>query len=638
MIILFEKFSWLHFFSLLPFVIKTCKLYVFEGSPIVSSNNRLSANTYRILKGLLPRLSINYLGHKNFPKEIFKANHDVVDFVESRSNYIANSSLSKKLYKLYEDDSVFLGLKKNILLYMYIQRFYMVRMARRLAGKERKVVYLVPNGRDFLKLFKDNDDVLSMHFVTRIVGVFIDQTYSLYQVIRYVGYILISRNGLWGLLKCSLNILLFKKRQVGKYPHHVKYAIQVPKPWGFHQGTERRFGKRYRWDGSFLEDGKEFSGKNLLYIYYEPSGCPADDRLFAENRGAKICEERNLTPTWEYMQQTLRVAFQIFALLTLEWMKFKAPSVLMRAVVSLLFQINIYERFTIYFRPKVYLGFDEQAPNSIPRSIAFKKFGISTADIHHSALGGLYIHPDLAYLGFDRIFAWGKIYQKLFSPYWDNIHMDVVGPLRSDLIYRSSTDKIQQQRFRQKYGNNVKHILICPPGTLEQNLEHRVVDFLTSLQKIVTQRDDLRIIIRPRSIEHISENANYKLIKSGLDSGRIAIELDDFDIWELIAYCDIIISPQTSSVLTEAFAAGKKAFSYSFTGIDELTSFYKLNPFLVATTGEEFINRINTLLDTPNAINNYQYIQDELGQQMDGRVIERIRKGLRRLAESEKRM
>lgn len=40
---------------------------------------------------------------------------------------------------------------------------------------------------------------------------------------------------------------------------------------------------------------------------------------------------------------------------------------------------------------------------------------------------------------------------------------------------------------------------------------------------------------------------------------------------------------QTSSVLCESFSAGKPVVSYAFSGIDELSSFYAVDPRLVAS-------------------------------------------------------
>lgn len=633
MIILFERFSWIHFFAILPSILKAGGLYVSEGNPLLYDGNEQKLNrTSYILKWFF-RLNLRRVGHEDFPKELFKANSGVVGFIESHADKIVNSQMARLLHGLYKDDLVYLAFKKSVM-NRISNTFYLSKMAEALAKREEKTVYAVPCERDWLRLF-DNSHIVFLCRATYMVGLITDRIRSLYQIFRYVGYIFVGRGGMRGLLLSYLTNSSGKRNIQGKYPCTAKYAIQVT--WKFHKGSEMCNGKRKRWDSSFLEDGKEFSGKNLLYVYYRRDVPMVEDVEYHERRGVSYSDEKSLPPTLHYfIRKMIGPALRVAIVFVHEWVKGKAFFDLTEAMVKLLYHIQLYERFTIYYRPKVYLGFDDQGIACIARSIVFKKCGIRTSGIHHSSLGGLFLHPDLAYVSFDKLFTYGKIWRKLFEPYWRDINLDVVGPLRTDLIYESSVDKERHRQFLIKYGNNRKKILVCPAGTGNQNLEERGVDFFKSLQRLLTLRDDILIILRPRGMNKLPKSYREEFIKTGLDSGQIVFEMQEFDTWELIAYCDLIISAQTSSILSEAFAAGKNAFSYAFSGIDEMMSFYSMNPLLVSVSGDELVDRINWFLDHPNAIKNYKNIQQELGQQMDGMVFERIRKGLRMLAEQEK--
>jgi len=631
MILLFEKFSWLHFFVLLPVIKKCLSVYILKPHP---HNELWTFDIEKIakrVKWFSPGLPVQELGHEDFPKECFKANCDLVEFVERREDRICGRPIVRRLKKLLKDERVCLAMKKRSV-DSYRNTYYLAMMAHALSGKEDKKVYVVPNGRDWLGLF-DEFERLLIHPQIRFVNILIDQVRSLYFMFRFLGYLLLDQGGLRGLLLSSLSKPFRKDNKRGNKPFQVKYAVQVQ--WPFHKGTERRSGKRQRWDNSFLEDGKEFSGKNLLYSYYRPDIPIAEDMEFHESRNVRYCEEATLPATWQYyLGGMISPSLRMLALFMWEWIRFRTPSDLTRSLVSLLNSIHRYERFAIHFRPKVYVGFDDQELSCIARSIAFKKYEIRSVGVPHSSFGGPLIMPGIAYSSFDRLCTPGKIWRQMFAPFWDDLVLDSIGSLRSDLVFQSISDSHRKMLFSQKYGNDCKKILVACGGIGGQNLEGRYVEFFKTLQRLVKIRRDVKIILRPRN-QRIPEPRHKKLIMEGLESGQIVIEMDDFDTWELIAYCDLVITAATSAMINESLDSGKAVLSFIFNGLDELHPFHDSNSMLLATSGKELMDRINCFLDQGRHIANYKDLQLEYARAMDGKVIERLRDAMREMAGQE---
>jgi CDP-glycerol glycerophosphotransferase (TagB/SpsB family) len=121
-------------------------------------------------------------------------------------------------------------------------------------------------------------------------------------------------------------------------------------------------------------------------------------------------------------------------------------------------------------------------------------------------------------------------------------------------------------------------------------------------------------------------------MSSAFETGQIFIELEEFDMHELIAYSDLVVSIY-SSVIQEAIDAGKTALAFCTKGLDELYPLYELAPDLVADNGKQLFDRINDCLDNHVTLDNMVSLRKELGCGCDGKVVQRIREGLVSLAE-----
>jgi len=214
-----------------------------------------------------------------------------------------------------------------------------------------------------------------------------------------------------------------------------------------------------------------------------------------------------------------------------------------------------FELFNQYHRVKIMIGRDDYASSSPIRTIIQNKYGLKNMGISHSQNTYLRHRQGACFLHYDTYFIRGEgCRSKIFYPYWEVIKkIVVVGELESDTIYRAKNNSGLKSLFQEKYKDYITILLLigCPRG-FRRFPHEKVKEKYANLPDIVEMDKRIHIIIRPRNIlalnyflEHFPK---YKLY---IEKSRISVELHQFNTYELLAFCDLVISEENSGISFE---------------------------------------------------------------------------------------
>lgn len=390
--------------------------------------------------------------------------------------------------------------------------------------------------------------------------------------------------------------------------------------------------RRNRWNSFYLEDGQAFRPQNLLYCFLNwrfSASTEAQMRRYISDRGGHYCYIDDLDPTWRHLlcRQLLNYGIGSLPWLLAGLAGGPAQWLLMVHAIRVLHHANKWEIFCLHYRPRVMMGYDDQSVSHIARTAVFHRYGLKTAGIHHPAESGLYLSPELAFCAFDLHFEYSQTERREFAPFWDAFRHRIVGPLRCDLIHSAMGNAATREAFGNKYGAGCKSILVAPPGPGLINDPQRVNQFYRGLLRVLAERRDVRLILRPRATFHLPAAQ----LQPWIDSGRLSIEVDDFDTYELMACCDLVVTV-ASSMVQEALASRRPVVCFTTNRLDALYPFYKMNPLLVATSEDELVARIHRFLDVPQTLANIDEIRQQVGPGADGGCVQRLRNALIELA------
>ena len=613
-IIFFEKFSLLKLLSLAFMIGKNGKLFVLNASPLTGCDPEKNL-AMSLVNYFLPGVEVSFFGHPEVPEIQFKAKHALPAFIEKKEGMIKNSRFVWVLMKLYDDIGIVRGVKQSLLLRLR-KTWYFRHVAEHLSKRYNSPLMIIPEWSDQFAIF----DKCSLLCVPRRI-ILINYLKNIYGVTKTI---MVFLHILFG------NIMKVTKIKTS----HAKYAIQVAHG-GFVDNQNCDVGqRRNRFNSRFLEDGKDFSPQNILYVFgtwsfpfeklkrWLRSITEKNGKYFFENNPPPDITHICTVQLWKYG----RALLSSMVLLVVSWNCW----ILAQAALLLLVKINRYEIFCKHYRIDSFLGFDDYATQHIARTIVFNKYGIKNVGVSHSHQAGLYIMPELVYIYFNQYLVFGNMIRTQYAPFWKDQHVMVVGMLCGDYIFQSINDKTREREFRMKYPSEF-NVTLMWGGYQKQNLEHRKREYYSGIAEMIELYPQINVILRPRNLyrgRFLDKNAE-RILGKYINSGKITIEIDDFDTYDLIAYSDLIISLNTSTSAAESLCAGRKAFCYICSGIDNYSSYKQLDARLQVNNKEDFMKLVHYYLFDKESDKKPSEVYHQFGLVHDGNVFSRIRDALR---------
>ena len=618
-IIFFERFSFLKFISLVFVIRKDVKLYVLNVPSLRGGDSDQSkAEKYKnfvmsLVNVFLPDAEVRFIGNLEVPKIMYTAKYTLPEFIENKDEMLRDSNYTRVLMKLYNDIGIVKGMKQSILLRLR-KSWYFRHFAEHLSERYNSPIMIVPEWSDQFAIF---DDCPFLYLPRRIVLInYLKNIYGVAKTIMMYFYILFGN---------TMKITKIKTK-------HVRYAIQVAHgPFEGNQDAETRK-VRAIFNSRCLEDGKDFSLHNILYVFGSwpfPSEKLKRWLKFIKQKNGMYFFENNPPPDvahvftvqlWGYGRSLLSSMILLIANWN-SWM-------LAQTALSLLAKVNRYEIFCKHYRLGSFLGFDDYATQHIARTIVFKKYGVRNIGMCHQCYAGLYRMPELSYIYFSDYLVLGKIMKEKYMSFWGNQPLKILGVKSGDNIYESIHNTGRQMGFKRKYGNKFKIAVLMYKFSNKYNLEYKKEEFYQGLTSIHRIYPDIPIILRPRHYEvHHIDKYCAEFLASNNSYANVFLEYE-FDAHELIAYSDLIIGFNDSTPVAEAVCAGRRVFGFTINGIDHFNPYRQLDKRLSVYNKEEFIKLVHYYINEPDSIKVSKSACHKLGLPIDGKTVERIRASL----------
>lgn len=610
--IVFEGLTFTRFLACLPQVLKEGgHIYIVDHD---GPNYRTGdfAGVIARCRKLAPGLRVTYVRHADFPDQMYRSNDVLTALVTEIGGEMAASPACRMIEKIYPGRGAFVALQRGLVARLR-HTVHFVGMARRVAAGDGPV-WMVPAMPD------------SYGIIGRIGGG------SIPVGIR----VLDGFRALTNLLRAPLNLLATMTAQsirpVADLPPPVAtdFAVQVVWPVGSQQN------RRTREDCFFLENGAPALSKRILYCFGDWSLDPAADeatRAAVTARGSQSCDTYGNRPTWSHVWRHNVLRLGLGSLPAFFSGLLRGPrgwDELEWGLRTLRFA-NVWEIFCLHFRPKVFLSYDDQRPSHIARTMVFERHGLLNTGLHHPAFAGSTILPDLAFLHFHLRFLYGAGIRRDFAPFWDQTPFVESGPFRADLIYSAQNDDATKAAFERKYGGRTNILVGLSDPVVPLNLTPRYEAFCDALATLAERRADLHFILRPRPGFAPAESVRVRLDRL-VKIGRASMELTEFDTFELIAFCKLVIAP-TSSMVMEAIHAGRQVVSYCFNGADDFYPYRHTDPVIAAADAADLVALVEQRLDHPPP--HFDALRDDIAAWNYGKVVPTIAQALERLLAGE---
>ena len=223
------------------------------------------------------------------------------------------------------------------------------------------------------------------------------------------------------------------------------------------------------------------------------------------------------------------------------------------SLIQMIRDIFIIEKFCMYYKIQRFYSRDDFNPLHIVRTVIFNKYKLKNYGVSHS----IFLEPNTTLRGpytfFNTYHTQGKIYYEMFKDTWkSNEHINS-GPIYGVLVDEAMKNHEKKLLFNKKYNQKIKYLLLVsnydsnsnPFDSWKINSER-----IINLAKILNIDDDSVLFIVPRNKNTIKKYLIH-IDKDRKFQKKIIMD-NSFSTYELLAYCNVLITEASSSSLFEA--------------------------------------------------------------------------------------
>tara|TARA_B100000963_G_scaffold351437_1_gene363013 strand:+ start:2252 stop:4153 length:1902 start_codon:yes stop_codon:yes gene_type:complete len=334
------------------------------------------------------------------------------------------------------------------------------------------------------------------------------------------------------------------------------FDVAIPLVFGFPRESEL---KSNVFDNEFIKSSK-INPSKFLFIEKNAHGRNTSNKDFNELRenakkiGTNIVHEKKLKiPVVLFFKKFIFYAFvknfRLFKLFLFKDMSFAGLKEIQRLISMLILE----ELFLAYFRTKIYISRDDYDVQHVIRTACQNKYGLLNVGIQHSAFIEPKYYPFLVWIYFDRYYIQADEFINLWSPYFSlNKSLLSVGTQRDFKILEALRDQSIKAKFEKKYSFSTNILMIITSPSKTYSPEWLIKKKYKNFWKILDIDPNLKLILRPRNVQaKESFISMFPEINQHLETGKIIFEEKDFTTQQLLAYCDIFISEDSSSSILE---------------------------------------------------------------------------------------
>ena len=334
------------------------------------------------------------------------------------------------------------------------------------------------------------------------------------------------------------------------------FDVAIPLVFGFPNESEL---KSNVFDNEFIKSSK-INPSKFLFIEKNAHGRNTSNKDFNELRenakkiGTNIVHEKKLKiPVVLFFKKFIFYAFvknfRLFKLFLFKDMSFAGLKEIQRLISMLILE----ELFLAYFRTKIYISRDDYDVQHVIRTACQNKYGLLNVGIQHSAFIEPKYYPFLVWIYFDRYYIQADEFINLWSPYFSlNKSLLSVGTQRDFKILEALRDQSIKAKFEKKYSFSTNILMIITSPSKTYSPKWLIKKKYKNFWKILDIDPNLKLILRPRNVQaKESFISMFPEINQHLETGKIIFEEKDFTTQQLLAYCDIFISEDSSSSILE---------------------------------------------------------------------------------------
>ncbi len=530
-LIVIEKYSFIIRLLLLLFKKKNTLIYYFHPYQI---------DQYQEFINRVDGFEEFRLSHQIEQEITFKANKEALKILKDRDE----SSVLKFFKEINISDKVLIAFKK----YQLKKISYQIRMAfvsKHLNFKfssKYKIYFFLNNfyGYQYAYEFNKNKDLKLTNF--NLINLF-SKISSFVSILLFIPFIIISQ-----IIK---NGFMFKNSDPKKYK------------FGFHLNNNIYNRDDFSSNDIFIRSRNDFylskilnyDDKDSIYIF-STWNFNKDDRL----RNLKELNSRSADVGYEFNNPlNLKILIYMFKTFFKSIIFFSKDIFLKKILLLDIFTILQIQRdillceiFCSKYRIENFISRDDFSPIHVIRTIIFEKYNLKNNGLAHSICLNNYTSMLGPYVYFHTYFTQGKFYyENMYKEYWFSKNHINIGPLYGVLVDKSLNNVEKHSTFKKKYGK-VKKIcfLISSFNSVTCPFDSIVISkCIKDLLKIMETDKELLMFFVPRNENSLEEF--FKLFQDFKKyKNRIIIDYY-YSTYELMAYCDYLITEETSSSIFE---------------------------------------------------------------------------------------
>jgi len=478
----------------------------------------------------------------------WQANKKTLEFLDSKHFHNKANILIKPLINFHGDEHIILAIKKMLMPYVF-QKFLFYLQLQELQEATDKEIDIIVCETDVLEidkylelnmptkrqsklgsLFSSMSNILGVSFLILVSPLLMRDIFSRGVRVRKIKKQLFDTaiHLTWGFN--TLEVIeadKMKKRNFGD-DQYFKYGFLNPKQTIFVQG---------RWKfSSKIEDSFKRKIKSLGSSYVRDSELKVPLKMLLH----------------EYLYiGCIKPIIKVGSLLL---QGVKVSQKILFAIQKVHLSYLHHMLFCKYYKAKVFVSRDDYDKDHILRTVVQDKYSLINVGIQHSAFVKPELIPFAAHTYFHRYYLAGDGFKKLWHPYWDtNKSMKSVGPHRDHCIVEARENLEVKERFTHKYKKQITVLLLFSSPDNEMSPAWLLKKKYQGIHKLTEIDPRIHLILRPRHYHSVQPLLGmFPELNDCIESKTVTIELDDFTTQELIAYVDVCIAEDGSSVIIEA--------------------------------------------------------------------------------------
>ncbi len=410
------------------------------------------------------------------------------------------------------------------------------------------------------------------------------------------------------------------------------YDVAMPVMWGFHdEGGSVHGGVRKRQDDTYLYGDRIKPGR-VVHIFGKWSFTPEKKQSYKEymdRHGLAYADNKQFRLTGSFIQLAWRTEWNLIKAVLSNLLRIKIDRmqlVLVQMLPKLLYYYLEKHLEIENVRYSVELVRDDYNAGHVINTLLCRKYKRQTIGIQHTA--SPYDAPQLAFVEFDRYSLYGNLYEKLFSPFWNEQQVVPTGREGLDWVIEIYKDHSHisdlKERMRKLYQERKYTVVILFPGVAERCLVNRWKEMYRGLELVMNTDADVNVFLRFRQLAHLEYEYTQCFKELAEKDERFILDHDNFLTQDLMAISDLIITPNASLGINEASAVDKKVLTFDYTNTATLY-FDGFGDDFVMTTAEQVQNAFIGLENDFSGFHcDWDGMKMSLNYHTDGRNCERL--------------